>query len=89
MGCQVMISLCWKIYGYSDVYDALISERVYKRAFSHEEAVTIIAQGLGSHFDPDICRTFLRIADRFYEIAVAFKDTERGVYAHIIENKLI
>ncbi len=83
------IPLAGRFMAIPDVYDALISERVYKRAFSHEESVTIIAQGLGSHFDPDICRTFLRIADRFYEIAVAFKDTERGIYAHIIENKQI
>ena len=38
----------------------------------------IITQGLGSHFDPDIAQTFLRIADRFHEIAMAFKDKEGG-----------
>ena len=36
----------------ADVYDALISERVYKPAFSHEKAVGIIADGSGSHFEP-------------------------------------
>jgi len=72
------IPLAGRLMAIPDVYDALISERVYKRAFSHEEAVTIITQGLGSHFDPDIGRTFLRIADRFHEIAMAFKDKEGG-----------
>ncbi|AEV30646.1 response regulator containing a CheY-like receiver domain and an HD-GYP domain [Sphaerochaeta pleomorpha str. Grapes] len=70
------IPLAGRLMAIPDVYDALISERVYKRAFSHEEAVTIITQGVGSHFDPDIARTFLRIADRFHEIAMAFKDSE-------------
>ncbi|WP_320127851.1 HD domain-containing phosphohydrolase [uncultured Sphaerochaeta sp.] len=70
------IPLAGRLMAIPDVYDALISERVYKKAFSHEEAVTIITQGVGSHFDPDIARTFLRIADRFHEIAMAFKDNE-------------
>lgn len=37
-----------------DVYDALISERPYKKAFSHEEAMEIIKKGKGTHFDPKL-----------------------------------
>ena len=43
-----------------DVYDALISERVYKRAFTHEETVRIIKQGLGAQFDPEVGLAFMR-----------------------------
>jgi putative two-component system response regulator len=57
-----------------DVYDALISERVYKRAFSHAEAVELIRQGTGVQFDPDIGAAFLGISDRFAEIASSFVD---------------
>lgn len=45
-----------------DVYDALISERPYKKPFSHEEALKIIKDGNGSHFDPVLTELFLSIA---------------------------
>jgi len=38
----------------ADVYDALISRRVYKDSMPHDKAVAIIQQGKGSHFDPDM-----------------------------------
>jgi len=37
-----------------DVYDALISERPYKKAFTHEEAIKIVSEGRGTHFDPEL-----------------------------------
>lgn len=43
----------------ADVYDALRSKRVYKKAYTHEEAVNIIKEGRGTHFDPDIVDAFL------------------------------
>lgn len=57
-----------------DVYDALISERPYKRAYTHQEAVAIITEGSGSHFDPHIAALFLQSAERFYEIHHNFGD---------------
>ena len=42
-----------------DVYDALTNERPYKKAFTHEEAVEIIGEGLGTHFDPLLCKIFV------------------------------
>ena len=48
-----------------DVYDALTNDRPYKKAFSHETAVEIIKEGLGKHFDPLICETFLRYESEF------------------------
>jgi putative two-component system response regulator len=60
-----------------DVYDALISERVYKRGFTHEEAVGIIQKGAGSHFDPEMTSAFIELADRFREVARNFSDQAR------------
>ena len=68
------IPLSARLMAVADVYDALISERVYKRAFSHDEAVALITQGRGQHFDPDIVDAFLGIAQEFAQIAKAFSD---------------
>jgi putative two-component system response regulator len=59
----------------ADVYDALISKRVYKSAFTHEKAVSIIQEGSGNHFDPAIVEAFLDISDRFREIAQKYSDS--------------
>jgi len=61
------IPLQGRIMAIVDVYDALISVRPYKRAFSHDEAVTTIARGRGSHFDPLLTDLFQAGADRFAE----------------------
>ncbi len=68
------IPLPGRLMAIPDVYDALISERVYKKAFTHEETVNIIKQGVGTHFDPDIANHFLEISEKFREIAIAFSD---------------
>jgi putative two-component system response regulator len=58
----------------ADVYDALISKRVYKPAMTHEQAVDIMGKGRGSHFDPDILDAFLTIQEDFRAIANSFSD---------------
>jgi putative two-component system response regulator len=68
------IPLAARLMSVPDVYDALISERVYKPAFPHEKAVSIIREGSGSHFDPAIVEVFLDISSRFREIALEFGD---------------
>ena len=50
-----------RIIAIVDVYDALISERAYKRALSHEDALDVIRQGRGTHFDPAVVDAFLRV----------------------------
>ncbi len=60
----------------ADVYDALISERVYKPAYSYEQAVEIIRDGRGSHFDPDMVDAFLALSEEFWRIAQQFADAE-------------
>jgi putative two-component system response regulator len=59
------IPLQGRIMAVADVYDALISERPYKKGMSHEEAVRIILEGRGSHFDPVIVDMFATISDEF------------------------
>jgi len=61
------IPLQGRIMAVVDVYDALISDRSYKIAFSHERAVGIVKEGSGSHFDPKIVDVFLEVSDLFRE----------------------
>lgn len=53
----------------ADVYDALISKRVYKPAFTHEHAVAIISEGSGSHFDPTLVDAFFGLGSEFQAVA--------------------
>jgi putative two-component system response regulator len=59
------IPLEGRLMAIADVYDALISTRPYKRAFSTDEARQIIEEGKGSHFDPALVGIFLNVADQF------------------------
>ena len=52
-----------RIMAVADVFDALVSERPYKRAFSFEEAFDIISSESGEHFDPKVVSAFLNIRD--------------------------
>jgi len=70
------IPLSGRLMALADVYDALICKRVYKRAFSHEETRSIILEGRGSHFDPQVVDTFLAVESQFLAIAAAFADSE-------------
>lgn len=58
------IPLSARIVALADVYDALTSERPYKKAFSHEKALGIILDKEEGHFDPDIVDAFIKIAHR-------------------------
>jgi putative two-component system response regulator len=60
------IPLEGRVMAIPDVYDALVSERPYKKPFSHEEAVEIIKKDSGVHFDPKIVEAFLKVADDFW-----------------------
>lgn len=55
------IPLSARIVALADVFDALRSERIYKRAYSHEEAIRYIVSESGKHFDPDVVDAFLSI----------------------------
>jgi putative two-component system response regulator len=63
------IPLQGRIMAIADVYDALVSERPYKKAFSHEEAMKIIIADSGKQFDPKIVDIFLSVSDQFADMA--------------------
>ena len=68
------IPLAARLMAVADVYDALRSRRPYKEAFDHAEAVDIIVQGKGSHFDPLLVEAFLALQGVFSEIATKLAD---------------
>ena len=70
------IPLSARIMAVADVYDALISRRVYKEGMPHAKAVDIMREGRGSHFDPDILDAFLGMLDEFQRIAQKFADSD-------------
>ncbi|HUJ88387.1 MAG TPA: two-component system response regulator [Burkholderiales bacterium] len=70
-----------RLMAVADVYDALISRRVYKPPFPHEQAVAVIREGRGGHFDPDMVDAFLEIQDEFHAIAERYSDSEEEVAA--------
>jgi putative two-component system response regulator len=63
------IPLPGRLMAIADVYDALTSDRPYKKAFSHEDAVRIIIEGRGTHFDPVLVDVFEQVADQFKKSA--------------------
>jgi len=63
-----------RLMALADVYDALISKRVYKDAFSHNKAAELIVSMKGSHFDPRIVDAFEQLKDEFKAIAERFND---------------
>ena len=70
------IPLAARLMAVADVYDALISRRVYKPPMPHQEAMEIIREGIGHHFDPDIAQAFLVIEADIAVIARQFADFE-------------
>ena len=75
------IPVAARLMALADVYDALISQRVYKPPFEHAEAVRIITAGRGTHFDPDMVDAFLEVQDDFRAIAQRYEDSEADVMA--------
>ena len=63
------IPLLGRLMAIADVYDALVSERTYKEPLTYEEAVQIIIENRGKHFDPILVDVFERIADQFRDVA--------------------
>jgi putative two-component system response regulator len=70
------IPLCARIVAVADVYDALTSKRVYKEAISHEVARSMIVQGEGTHFDPDIVDAFVQTEARLVSIRAQFAEVQ-------------
>ncbi len=75
------IPVAARLMAVADVYDALISRRVYKEPMPHDKAVEIIRQGRGTHFDPEMVDAFLAIDSVFYSISYRFADSKEAVEA--------
>ena len=76
-GDEIPISA--RLMAVADVYDALISRRVYKEGMSHDDAVQIIIEGSGKHFDPDIVDAFLTLQGDFKNIAAKYVDSDEDL----------
>ena len=63
-----------RILAVADLYDALLSDRPYKKAFTEEEVIGIIMDNAGKQFDPLIVEVFFDVKDQFGEV--------RRSYAH-------
>jgi putative two-component system response regulator len=70
------IPVSGRMMALADVYDALISKRVYKPPMPHHKAVSVICGEQGIHFDPDIVEAFMSLSDIFRNIALGFADFE-------------
>lgn len=68
------IPLPARIMALADVYDALISKRVYKEAMPHSEAVALILDGRGEHFDPVIVDVFVELHEQFLAVSQRYRD---------------
>jgi CHASE2 domain-containing sensor protein len=79
------IPLAGRLMALADVYDALVSARVYKKPLSHEEACEYIRQHSGTHFDPDVVAAFEARADEFAGIAREFREEMIGEMQPAIE----
>ncbi len=75
------IPISARLMAVADVYDALISRRVYKDGMPHAVAVKIIVEGRGQHFDPDICDAFVACLPAFEAIAARFHDSDQDMAA--------
>lgn len=65
-----------RLMAIADVYDAIVSPRVYKPPMSHEEAVEFIRSQSGRHFDPDVVAAFCELADTFHYISQELTDED-------------
>jgi putative two-component system response regulator len=75
------IPISGRLMAIADVYDALISRRVYKEPMSHEQAVEIIIAGRGTHFDPDMADAFAALQEQFRAISRKFIDSDDDLAA--------
>jgi putative two-component system response regulator len=82
------IPVAGRLMAIVDVYDALISKRVYKPPFPHKKAVGIIMNDRGTHFDPNVVDAFIELQDDFRKIALhnADYEEEREILSQGLDN---
>ena len=80
------IHIYGRITALADVFDALGSDRVYKKAWSDEKILKLFKEERGKHFDPKLIDIFFEKLDKFYEIRETFKDKYQEHLKEKIEN---
>lgn len=80
-GTKIPVSA--RILAVADVYDALISNKVYKQGVEHEAAVQVIFSERASHFDPDVVDAFIEVSPEFAAIAQKYADTDADMQKKI------
>jgi putative two-component system response regulator len=80
-GTKIPVSA--RILAVADVYDALISNKVYKQGVEHEDAVQVIFSERASHFDPDVVDAFIEVSPEFAAIAQKYADTDADMQKKI------
>lgn len=78
--CGDAIPLSARLMALADVFDALISARVYKPAMSYDEARALILSGSGQHFDPDVVAAFDSHFKQFVLIAERYQDVAEAIH---------
>ncbi|MBW1945428.1 MAG: response regulator [Deltaproteobacteria bacterium] len=73
------IPLSARIVALADVYDALVSKRIYKEAYQHDVAKSIIEKERGKDFDPIVVDAFVSCNDKFMEICERFSKNQNGL----------
>ena len=76
-----------RIFAIADVFDALTSRRPYKQPFTFEEAMSILEEGRGSHFDPELLLAFERIAKPLYKLLYRQTDDRSREELELIMDK--
>lgn len=66
-----------RVMALADVFDALVSKRVYKESFSYDKAFGIIEESCGTHFDPELCRAFLECRPSLEALYDSYGDGEK------------
>jgi putative two-component system response regulator len=75
------IPICARIVAVADVFDALTTERPYKRAWTLDQARTMLVEGAGAHFDPRCVEAFLAVWDDLLRIRDSFAEAPSGFCA--------
>jgi putative two-component system response regulator len=73
------IPISARLMALADVYDAMISRRIYKDAMPPQKAARIIREGAASHFDPDIVEAFIELENEFLAIAERYVDSDKDL----------
>jgi len=82
------IPLASRIAALADVYDALISARPYKPAYPVEEALAIVREESGRHFDPAVCEAFEKTREELASVAARYADSAPAPDAALIWRRL-